>query len=262
MSTAAKKTDTKEVTKAHLAGVPAVSKPRMPEHIDADDVILPGVYLMQSNSDWVKEEKARNGEFVKSTTYKAIGGRGKPVEFVPLSFYKSFRIVEPQGNKWVRNEAWDPAKSGEWEFVEEGRPLKRVKCVNVYALLMPELVAEAAEMEACKKSGEMFDLEKALTPIMITFRNTSFKAGKILTDHFAKAQKYNSEPFVNTFTLDSYEDSNDDGSFYVADVLTSGKLPKEFYETCGYWRELILGGKTKVAEVQDVTVEDTTPSQF
>lgn len=234
------------------------------EDIDSSDVILPAVYLMQKMSEWVGDELAKAGQFVKSINKAVIGGRGTAVELVPLSFNKSFRIAEAVGNKWVRNEPWDPAKSQEWEFEEEGKSLKRVKCINVYALLMPEVVAEAKEKELVAKSGEMFDLEKALTPVLISFRSSSFKAGKVLTDHFAKAQQYKAEPYVLKFKLDSHEDSNDDGDFYVSDVVSAGKLPQEFYETCAYWRGLILKGKTKVVETEEAATETegSEPSQY
>lgn len=265
MSSTAKKKDTKIQTplaevKPHV--LPAVQDFKS-EEIDSSDVILPALYLMQKMSEWVGEELARSGEFVKSINKQVIGGRGKPVGLIPLSFNKSFRIAEAKGNKWVRNEPWDPAKVQEWEFSEGGLDLKRVKCINVYALLVSDIQAEQKEKAAIAASGEMFDLEKALTPVLISFRSSSFKAGKILTDHFAKAQLYKSEPFVTTFTLDSHEDSNDDGDFYVADIKSAGKTPKEFYETCAYWRGLILKGKTKVAEAEETSpTESSEPAQY
>lgn len=262
MTTAAKKSETQPTVAELKPTAIAIVAPQS-EEIDSSDVILPAVYLMQKMSEWVGDELAKAGQFVKSINKQVIGGRGQSVNLVPLSFNKSFRIAESAGNKWVRNEPWDPAKSQEWELEEGGRTLKRVKCINVYALLVPELIAEAKEKEAVAKSGEMFDLEKALTPVLISFRSSSFKAGKVLTDHFAKAQQYKAEPFVTTFKLDSLEQSNDDGDFYVADVVSAGKTPKEFYETCGYWRGLILKGKTKVVESEETSSDTASePSQY
>lgn len=227
------------------------------EKLEASDALLPSIYLMQSNSTFVTEQKAKVSEFVKSGTLAVIGSAAQPFNIIPLSFSKSFRIVNPKGNKWVRNEPWNPGKSDEWEFLENGLTLKRVKCINVLGLIPEEVRAEQNALKEAESSGEMFDLDKALKPVAIQFRSTSFKSAKNITDHFVMAQSYKAAPYSHIFKVGARKETNDDGTFFIMEVQRTDKTPKEFYATCDKWRNLIISGSAKVDESLEEKVNDT-----
>lgn len=223
--------------------------PMAGEVIDAKDILLPSLYLMQSNSEWVKTEKAKIGEIVKSTGTQVVAKKGTSLVILPLSFSKSFRIVEQKGNKWVRNEAFDPAKSDEWEFKENGLPLKRVACINVFAFLQSELDAQTKAMAEAAKSGEMMDASQAALPVLISFRSAGYRAGKEVVTHFALAQKCKSEPYMGKLELSAGEVTNDKGTFqvYSTKPFRDGKkLTPEALEECAQWRKLTLTNSVKV----------------
>ncbi len=221
------------------------------EQIDGRDVVLPALYLMQSNSEWVKDEKAKNGDIVKSTGTQVVARKRESLVFIPLAFNKSFRIVEKKGNKWVRNEPFDPRIADQWDFQENGKDLKRVGCINVYAFLLTELEAqEKAKAEAASK-GDMMDPSAVALPVLISFRSTGYKAGKEVITHFALAQRVKSEPYMGKLELSTHEQTNEDGTFNVYDVkpFKDGKrVDPAFIPDCKEWRKLMLAGQVKVDE--------------
>jgi hypothetical protein len=137
-----------------------------------------------------------------------------------------------------------------WEFEKDGAQWKRTKAINVYALLPQDIVAERAEMEKVKK-GEMPDPDKALVPVMISFRVTSYNAGKDVVTHFAKAKKFGLPGYVSTLKLACVEDKNDDGSFYVFRVSASGKTSAEDQKTAQYWHEILRTSRVQVDADED-----------
>lgn len=231
------------------------------EKFDSSDVIVPAIYLMQSNSEFVADELAQPGEFVKSTDKSVLGAKDKPFDFIPLTFNKSFRIVKQEGNEWVRNEAWNPSLSHQREFEENGEQLKRIKCLNVFGLLPSEVEAEQKELKKVQEAGEMFDLEKALKPILLTFRSMSYKAGKIITDHFVFADRYKAKPYTIKFSVGCRKEKNDKGNYFVMDVKSSGKVDPSMHESCEYWRNMILKGTAKVDESLE-SIKETETREF
>lgn len=239
----------KEITKTD-PNLPAMQTPDA-EKIDARDVLIPALYLMQSNSTFVKEEKAKNGAIIKSTGVVTVANKGESVGIVPLAFNKSFRVVDKKGNKWVRNEAFNPGIADVWDFKEDGKDLKRVTCINVYAFLLSDLETQAKAKLDAEKTGDMLDPSAVAMPVLISFRSKGFKAGKEVITHFALAQRVKSEPYMGKLELSAHEEANDDGKFFVFDVkpLRDGKkLSKEALADCAEWRTLMTAGKVRVDE--------------
>lgn len=234
------------------------------ETIDASDILLPSIYLMQSNSQWVKDEKAKVGEIVKSTGTQVVAKKKESLVLIPLAFNKSFRIVEKKGNKWVRNEPFNPAKSDEWEFSEGGKDLKRVTSINLYAFLLSELETQEKAQREATKTGEMMDPTQIALPVMISFRSTGYKAGKEAVTHFALAQKVKAEPYMGKLMLSAHETTNDQGTFYVYDLKPfrdGKKLSRDQYESCKEWRTLMLAGQVKVDESGERSDESTADEE-
>lgn len=220
------------------------------EEILSQNIIIPRLLLMQGLSDFVAEGKAIMGEMVRSTTVEKLGGPDKPVEFIPLTFTNTWVISEKVGQKYEYR-GQEPLTAANqdlpWEFEKNGGQWKRTKSLNLYALLPSDIEAEKAEL-AKAEEGEMADPDKALMPVMIAFRSTSFSAGKTISTHFAKAKKFNAPGYVSTLRLKCRKEKNDQGVFYVFEVETAGKTPKEAYSSCEYWRSLVGSSRVQVDE--------------
>jgi hypothetical protein len=235
------KTETNKaiVASAHIPGE---------EEILSSNVVIPKLLLMQALSAFVVDGKAVAGEFVRSSTVEKLGLKEKGVDIIPLTFTNTWVIKERVGNKYEFRGIEPMTAANQdlpWEFKQNGTDWKRVKSINLYALLPADIAAEKTEMDKAAK-GEDADPDKALIPVLISFRSTSFPAGKDVVTHFAKAKKFKLPGYVSTLTVSAHHEKNDQGAYFVMDVKTSGKTPKEYLETCEYWRTLISAGKTQI----------------
>lgn len=69
----------------------AKTQPRGLEGMDPKDIKFPRVILMQSGSNWVKDEKAKAGTFVNSISKEKIATN----LFVPVKLYKWWDLYKP-----------------------------------------------------------------------------------------------------------------------------------------------------------------------
>lgn len=238
MSTAVVKMETNLPAQADLGG----------EEILNQNIVVPRVLLMQGLSDLVTEGKAQMGDLVRSTNGEKLGGPDKPLEFIPITFTNTWILSELVGKKYEYR-AQEPlsAKNQDlpWEFEKNGTKWKRTKSLNLFALLVSDARAELAEMEKAKQ-GEMPDPDKALLPVMISFRSTSFVAGKDVVTHFAKARKFSLPGYVSVLRLKCAREKNDKGTYFVFEVENAGKTPQELMETCKYWQGTLASRNVQV----------------
>jgi hypothetical protein len=242
----------KEESAVTLVGEPDVGN----EEILASNIIIPRVLIMQGLSELVADGKAVMGELIRSTTNEKLGGPDKPIDFIPITYNTTWIKQEKVGGKFEYR-GQEPLNAANqdlpWDFEEKGIPWKRVKALNLYALLVQDVTAEQAEM-AKAKQGEMPDPDKALLPVMISFRSTGFTTGKTIVTHFAKAKKFGLPGYVSVLKLSVRKEKNDKGTFFVPEVTNSGKTPADVIETCKYWQTTLA---TKPVEV-DAAGEDET----
>lgn len=247
------------MTKADQAGLPALREEAAAQEVLKGDVLIPKLLLMQGLSEFVNERKAAQGDMVRSLTGEVVGNPDKPVEFIPVMYTNTWVEEELVGKKYefrqevprnARNEA-DP-----WEFTHNGAPWRRKKSINLYAILTKDIAAEAEEIRKFKETGELPDADKALLPVLISFRSTSFKAGMKLATHFQKAKKFGVPGYVNTFKLKCYQDKNDQGTYYVLDVESAGKTAPEALKLAQEWNQILSTGSVKVHEVDAASKGD------
>jgi hypothetical protein len=235
------------------------------EDILTSNIVIPKVLLMQGLSDLVANRKAIMGDMVRSTTGEKLGDDKSGVDFIPLTFKNEWILREKIGGKFeYRGKEPMTAQNQDapWEFKKDGADWKRVKSLNVYALLPKDIAAEAAEMEKAK-NGEMPDPDKALMPVLISFQSTSFQAGKDLVTHFAKAKKFGVPGYVSTFKLKCYQDKNDKGTYFVYEIEPAGKTSTEQQKQAAYWYGIV---STQAVQVDDSDegekVLDESKAQF
>jgi hypothetical protein len=228
------------------------------EDILSSNIVIPKLLLMQGLSDFVTEGKAVMGDLVRSTTGEKVGNAEKPVKFIPLTFTNTWIVTERVSGKFeYRRQEPMTAKNQDlpWEFQVNGTDWKRTKSLNVYALLVADIEAERTEM-AKAKSGEMPDPDKALMPVLISFRSLSFAAGKDIVTHFAKARKFGVDGYVSVLELRCRREKNDKGVFFVFEIGPSGKTPLEFFETCQYWKGLVAQNRVQVDDSDERVVPE------
>ena len=117
---------------------------------------------------------------------------------------------------------------------------RRVKRLTVFAILLNDIIAAAEEMKKVDQ-GELPDPSKALTPVVLSFRSSSYKAGKEVATFFQKAKSMRAEIWRYVVTLGCDLDKNDQGSFYVWKVMTDKPIavPKEHLPLVQDWAMMV-----------------------
>ena len=229
------------------------------------DVLIPRLLLMQGLSEFVKNRQAQLGDIVKSTTLDAVGGPDKDLTFIPLSFKNSWALgVKPPGasrykfagieKRTAENSdlPWDYFVNADGREVSSNSPgamaAKRTKSIEVFALLPTDVDAEAAEKSKAAK-GEFPDLTKALTPVQIVFRSTSFNAGQKVVTFFTQARSMKADPSNYQLTLGCFSKENDQGGFYCFDVKGTPKAASpEHAKVAKLWASILNSTSVRVDE--------------
>lgn len=238
------------------------------------DAVIPKILLMQGLSELVANRKAQQGDMVRSTTAEKLGDDKTPVEVIPLTIQNLWMNQEKIGNKYefrgyeprtVNNEA-DP-----WEYTKNGTEWKRTKVLNLFALLPADIDAQAAEIDRFHETGEIPDADKALLPVVIPFRNTSFAAGRTVSTLFLKADSLSRQVgkdvpvYGKTLLLKCYQDKNDKGTYFVFEVDAAGKkTDPKYMETASTWYNTLraAGMDVRVDESDANDSAGPAPSEF
>lgn len=250
------------------------------------DVLIPRLLLQQGMSEFVKERKAQMGDMVRSTNAEKLGDPDTMMEFIPLSLPMATWIEtrKPEGSsrflykkRIARNAdndrdpfnyyvVTDP-KGNETEYaspVPNSVHHQRIKCLSLYIMLPQDI--EAFEVEKKKaQSGEMPDVSKALAPLLVEFRSTSFKAGKEISTYFTQAAQFGAKPYQAILKLGCTLEQNDQGAFYVFNVDRSKLIPvkKEYMPQLEYWANIVRNpDDLRVDTTGDVGTEETAQTSM
>lgn len=226
-------------------GLPATGAPVQGPEILGSDLVLEKILLMQGLSELVGQRKAQLGDIVKSVSHVKLGDIETPIQFVPLTFKNKWMLQEfipgkekPEfrgmEERNAKNENYD------WNFDKDGTKWRRVKVLEVFALLMSDIEAQK-DVKAAIEAGETPDLDSTLLPVVISFRSTSFKGGQSIVTHFAKAAQLTAEhgqlikPYGYWMELSAHPDKNDKGSFFVYKTKTGKKIEGEALAAAERW---------------------------
>jgi len=256
-----------EIAKKESAGIPAVvsaSTSWGSEGLDTSDILIPKLLLMQGLSEFVTDEKAQAGDIVRSTSGEVLAARGTAgVEFIPLMVFKTFVVSEKVGGKYEFRSVEPMTKDNAdapLEFQQQGTAWRRDRCINFYVLLPGDIAKERKAMKALTEAGDMPDTDDALLPCALSFRRTSYGAGKELVTHFAKAKHFGVPPAVATFKLFAEKETNDQGTFYVMRVAKTGKTSPEDLEVCKKWYDTLNRARVVVDESEFDNVSKEAPT--
>lgn len=158
------------------------------EGLDASDMLVPKLLLMQGLSKFVTDGDAQQGQVVDSLSKEVVGGitnikagTGDKVELVVFSTFKT----------WIEFEKIDD----EYEFVKQfpmnasnvnlaqeevvnGIEVRRDRCLNFYVLL-PSQIADGSAL-----------------PYVISFRRTSMRAGKKISSMAQRLKALGRKPIA------------------------------------------------------------------
>lgn len=242
------------------SNLPSVQDHGQHQEVLNSDIIIPSLYLMQATSDFVHDRKAVAGDIVRSTTAEKIGDDRTPLQFIPLRMTNTWTLSEKVDEKYEYRKSEPRNVANEdlpYEFAHEGTDWKRVKTINVFALLPKDV---AAFQEELKK--EDFDMEKSVMPVLIAFRSTSYKAGKAVATFFTNVrgnQVYKPELRAHHYALEltCEMEENDKGKYFVFKVGKSIKQSKEIITESDKWFEIL---NTRVKDIKvDMPEEAAAP---
>jgi hypothetical protein len=220
------------------------------EGVDNTDILIPKLLLMQGLSTLVAEGKAAVGDIVNSVTGQVLGNRTKGVDVIPFFSTKSWVYSEKRGEKYefVRMEPYTAANADRaLEGIgAEGVSHRYDRALNFYALV----AAEATNLDAL--------------PILLSFRRTSYTAGKKIATFFKQCEMLKLPPASKVLTLTSSSQKNDLGTFSVFEVVSGRGTTKEEVAGAYRWYTAIKKGMHKVdnsdlTEDRAETTDATTP---
>lgn len=205
------------------------------EGVSTADIIIPKILVMQGMSKFVGDDKiqARMGELRDSLNATNLGGKENAVEMIVFQSERKWLIFEEeQGQmKYRKQEDMTPANES-WPLEEtiNGVKIRRDKALNYYCILPG-------------------DVEKGMPfPYLVSFRRTSFQAGRKLATSIAKMRAFKQPAASTVFKLTTSKVENDKGKFAVADVVESRKSTAKEVAAAYEWYQALKHKKAKVDE--------------
>lgn len=234
------------------------------------DILVPYVVIAQGTSESVKERKAQLGDIVRSTSLEKLGDPDKPLDIVFLHYPRANWIIEAKEGKsdrfqYVRQEVRNASnETDSWSYwcdtdgneVAEGTKgaveYRRVKQLLVFAILPQDIEASQAEM-AKVEQGELPDPTKALTPVLLSFRAFSYKAGKEVCTFFAQAESMKVPMWKYSLSVGCTLEKNDDGSFYIwkVDRTQAKPVKQDYWPVVENWVKLVGQGGLRTDETAE-----------
>jgi hypothetical protein len=210
------------------------------EGVDSKDILISKVLLQQSLSKYVLDEKAKPGDMVDSVSGEVLGDKNKPIQIIPIMMTKSVvvEILKDGKYEFVREEPVQtfPEKL---EYTTSEGSFRLNKSLNFYVLLADK----ASEPDSF--------------PMVLSFRRTSFMAGKALSTHFAKAQIGKYPPANKVFSVSTHKVENDKGTFYTfTDIKEFRKSEPIELQNAYNWYKTLKSAKVKVDETDDSEVNN------
>jgi hypothetical protein len=223
------------------------------------------VYLMQKTSDLVEDDLAKVGDFIRSTNNEKLGDQKTPLMFIPLKMTNEWNLEEQEGGRfqWRGREPRTAANENmPWLFEQNGKQWRRVKIINVFALLPVDLKDREAKVEAAIVAGELPD---PVMPVVISFRSTSFKAGAKVgmffkqVEELVESYKQATGPWKYQLPLTNSKQENEKGTFQVMDVGKAQKLPDDMQAEARRWYEILNSAAFEALQVDTDEVADELP---
>lgn len=178
------------------------------EETTTKDLLIPRLMVMQGLSQNVIDGKAKMGDVVDSMANEVIGGKDKPVRFLPFKVEKIFYVEE-----------W---KDGSWKF-------SAIEQVTVDNLNTPnEVVRDGKKFKYTYTLNFFVLLEGKGLPYLLAFKSTSMRSGKALfTKMYVDNRALGKAPCANWFNLVVDMTKNAKGTYATISAQVADEATRE-----------------------------------
>lgn len=226
------------------------------EGYDNSDILIPRLLLMQGQSQFVADGKAKVGDIIKSTTGTIYGDSQNPVTIIPIMMWKDWTIERKEKNKWEYSHTEKVASlSNEREWTQpNGESFRRNTNLNFFVLLAKDCKMEQEAIEQADKTGSEPDVNAFVMPCHLKFSRTSYTTGKFLVTHFATMSQFKRPPAMKMFKLGAKKLDGDQGPYQVFTVENYENTPLPFIYIAKKWYDVLKVAKdtVKIDDAADV----------
>lgn len=204
--------------------------------IEASDLVIPRLLLMQNTSEYVGDKKAQLGDVVNSQTMEVVGGEKKPLEIIPLKLYKTLKVFDQTQTppKFIREEPLTPANSRlPYEGTENGIQVKRFVNMNLFVLLKKDL-----------EKGEAF-------PCVVSFKSTSIPAGKQIATQLFKMASLGRLPYSQTVNITVSLQKKERNTFAVFGAAKGNNVDGGAVKEAEKWLSILASVQYRVDEREE-----------
>lgn len=220
---------------------------------DASDYRIPNLVIVQPTSKLA----ANAGEIVDLNTKQVVAQTGKPLNFVPLWFFKSWEIFheDKQNNREYQGKEIFGPKNALWKWEEpmaDGGKIRRYLNTNVFMILEKDLEAPMPQL------------------YLFRFKGKSTNEGKKLLTFWTNAKNYKQIPFSYVFSVTPSLVTDQKGKYFVAtlaNVMDGDKyrtISGEALKVAAGWVKMIQTNLAAMTSAQltvdDEDTEDVTPT--
>lgn len=180
--------------------------------VEAQDLVIPLIQVMQNTSALVGDDKAKLGDIVNMQTNEILGDGTKSVKILPLKLFKTLRTYDVR-NKGFKFLSEAPLTSENDKLQGEGMvgeiPVKHYPTFNYFVLLKTDLAKE-----------EGF-------PCLIRFKSTGMNAGRTLATHLYKLVFFRKRPYSQFVELSTKKEKKDTATYAVPTVECKSEMASE-----------------------------------
>jgi hypothetical protein len=199
------------------------------DDIDASDITIGRIAIMQGLSDLVKMGKARPGAIINLLDGKELGFKDeKAVEFIPVKSQKYWIEKNADNDSFIGRKPALSANELPWEESVDGVNIKRMYHHSFFVLLPSEI----KNLEAM--------------PLEISFRSTDLQAAKKLSALLLKLRKRQEASWNRVFTLTTMLKQKDKHSWFGSMVEVGRETTKQERVEAYNWYKIISDTNTKV----------------
>lgn len=198
--------------------------------LSRSDILISKLLLQQPLSDYVAKGIASPGDIVESVNGEVIAKKGQGVEIILVKPFKTWMQFEMKEGKWAYTATipFSPLNA-HWKYEDEinGKKVRNDAVISMFVLLSTNIDS---------------------MPYLVSFRRSSYTAGKKLVTHWEIAKMKKEKPASKVFELVSELKTVDKNSFWVFDVKPKRQATKEEMDAAYGWNQTFT---TKAATVED-----------
>ena len=213
------------------------------EETTTKDLLIPRLMIMQGLSQNVMDGKAKMGDIVDSMTNEVLGGRDKPLEFLPFKVEKIFYVEE-----------W---KDGSWKF----SAIEKVTQENVNT--PNEVVRDGKKFKYTYTLNFFVLIEGKGLPYLLAFKSTSMRAGKALfTQMYVSNRALGKAPCANWMNLVVTQTKNDKGTYATIAAQPSKEASREDQLKALDWFKTLEASKFETHEEEKSFTQSEEYTRF